>query len=136
MGDLSIGGQFNSISARVNAIFDRPISSTIGGIVVDLASAPIEPGDHRLEIDAGIGGVEIYLPRYVQFTVEGGPGLGGQDIHEGLGLWDKLVHKVKDALHLPNQIPEHAVESADPAKPVKLTLAIDGVVGGIDIYRL
>jgi hypothetical protein len=136
MSDLGIGGQFHSISASGMAIFDQPISSTIGGIVIDLASAPIEPGDHRLEISSGVGGIEIYLPRYVQFTVDGGSGIGGQDVHEGLSLWDKLVHKLRDKLSLPNQIPEHAVASADPSKPVKLKIVVDGVVGGLDIYRL
>jgi hypothetical protein len=136
MSGLGIGGQFHSISASGMAIFDKPISSTLGGIVVDLASAPIDPGEHVLEIDAGVGGIEIYLPRYVKFTVEGGSGIGGQDVHEGLGLWDKLVHKVKDALHLPNQIPEHAAASPDPSRPVNLKIRVDGVVGGLDIYRL
>jgi Cell wall-active antibiotics response 4TMS YvqF len=136
MSDLGIGGQFHSISTSGMAIFDQPIEAMIGGVVVDLASAPIAPGEHRLEIDVTIGGIEIYLPRYVQFTVERSGGLGGQDIHEGLGLWERMTHKLRDALHLPSKIPAHAVENPDPSKPVKLVLAIDGTVGGVDIYRI
>jgi len=48
-----------------------PITSTIGGIEIDLASAPLEPGEHRLEIESTIGGIEIYVPRYVQIHRRG-----------------------------------------------------------------
>jgi hypothetical protein len=132
----TIGGTNLSISHAGMAIFDQPIRSTIGGIVVDLASAPITPGEHRLEIEAGVGGIEIYLPRYVQFTVEGGPTIGGQDVHDGLGVWEKMTNKLRSALHLPSTIPDHAVENPNPDAPVKIHFVIDGVAGGLDIYRL
>jgi len=73
---------FHSISYAGMKIFDAPIESTIGGIEVDLASAPITPGEYRLELDATIGGIEIYLPSYVTFTIEGSAAIGGQDVHE------------------------------------------------------
>jgi len=43
------------------SLFKYPITSTIGGIEIDLASAPLEPGEHRLEIESTIGGIEIYV---------------------------------------------------------------------------
>jgi hypothetical protein len=132
----TVGGNTVSISHAGMSLFDKPISSTIGGITVDLASAPIAPGEHRLEIDAGVGGIEIYLPRYVEFTVEGSSAIGGQDVHDGLAIWDKLANKMRSLLHLPSAIPEHAVENPNPGQPVKIHFVIDGVVGGLDIYRI
>lgn len=118
------------------ALFDQPIRSTFGGITVDLASAPLTPGEHRLEIEGGFGGIEIYLPRYVQFTVEGGPELGGQDVHDGLGLWERLVNRVCDVLRLPKAVPDHAVANADPGKPIMIRFVISNLAGGLDIYRI
>jgi hypothetical protein len=125
-------GNYHSISAAGMKIFDHPIESTIGGIEVDLASAPIEPGEHRLEIEATIGGIEIYLPRYVQFTVEGGAAIGGQDIHNGLPIWTRVLQK----LRLSNKLPARAVPHPDPAKPISIHFVIEGGIGGLDIYRL
>jgi hypothetical protein len=120
----------HSISHSGMKIFDYPIESTIGGIEIDLASAPIAPGEHRLVISAMVGGIEIYLPRYVTFTVEGGPAIGGYDVHDGPGLWNKLMAK------LGSNVPVRAVDSPDPTKPTSIHFVIDGGVGGIDIYRV
>ncbi|HEY4119267.1 MAG TPA: LiaF domain-containing protein [Byssovorax sp.] len=137
MPETLIGGQFVSISKYGVELFESGrISTGIGGIVVELASAPIPPGEYRLEIEAGIGGIEIYLPRYVKYTIEGGPGIGGTEVHDGLDLWTKLTNKVRSALHLPLEIPDHAVAEADPEHPVKIHFVIDGMVGGLDVYRL
>jgi hypothetical protein len=133
---MSIGGQFHSISASGMALFTRPIESTLGGVVVDLASAPIAPGKHRLEITAGIGGIEIYLPRSVMFIVEGSAAVGGRDIHEGLPVWDRTIERVKAWLRLPTQVPKRAVDSGDPAHPVVIHIVVDGAIGGLDIYRM
>jgi hypothetical protein len=121
----------HSIAASGMALFKYPITSTIGGIEIDLASAPIEPGEHRLEIEAAIGGIEIYLPSYVKFTVEGGATIGGYDVHEGPGVLNKLSR----ALHL-SRVPLRAVPQPDPSQPISIHFVIDGGIGGIDIYRL
>jgi hypothetical protein len=126
----------HSISASGMALFKHPIVSTIGGIEIDLASAPLEPGAHRLEIESTIGGIEIYVPRYVQFTVEGGAAIGGYDVHDGPGVWNKLVHKLRSMVRMPGVTPIRAVDNPDPSKPIAIHFVIDGGVGGIDIYRV
>jgi predicted membrane protein len=113
------------------ALFKYPITSTIGGIEIDLASAAIEPGEHRLEIEAAIGGIEIYLPSYVKFTVEGGAVIGGYDVHDGAGLLNKITR----ALRL-SRVPVRAVVQPDPAQSISIHFVISGGIGGIDIYRL
>jgi hypothetical protein len=121
----------HSIAHSGMKIFDHPIESTIGGIEIDLATAPITPGEHRLEIKAAIGGIEIYLPRYVTFTVEGGAAVGGYDVHEGPGIWNKLIAK------LGSSVPVRAIAPpANATKPTSIHFVIDGGIGGIDIYRL
>jgi hypothetical protein len=118
------------------ALFEQPIRSTYGGITIDLASAPIDPGEHRLEVEGGFGGIEIYLPRYVQFTVDGAPELGGQDVHDGLGLWERFVNRVCGLLRLPKAVPDRAVPNPDPGKQIRIRFIISNIAGGLDIYRI
>jgi predicted membrane protein len=120
----------HSISHSGMKIFDHPIESTFGGIEIDLATAPITPGEHRLEISGTVGGIEIYLPQYVTFTVEGGAAIGGFDVHDGPGIWNKLIAK------LGSNVPVRAVDRPDESKSTSIHFVIDGGIGGIDIYRL
>lgn len=137
MPTSGMGSQYYSISISGMMLFEQgPIKTGMGGVTIDLASAPIEPGEYTMQIETGMGGVEIYLPRYVQFTTDGGPAFGGVNLHEGLGVWKTLGHKIKDALHLPDQIPDHALADFDPERPVRIHFIIKTGMGGIDIYRL
>ena len=126
----------HSISHAGMRIFDAPIESIIGGVEVDLASAPITPGEHRLEIDSVIGGIEIYLPRYVTFTIEGGRVVGGKDVHEGRPAWLRAWRKLGSWVGVRPAIPDRAVPQATPALPIVIRIVINGAVGGLDIYRL
>lgn len=137
MPSTGFGGQYYSISVSGMMLFQQgPFETGMGGIVVDLASAPIEPGDYTLEFKTAMGGIEIYLPRYVQFMINGQAGFGGANIHEGLGIWKSLTHKLKGTLHLPDQIPDHAVASADLERPIRINFIFHTGMGGIDIYRI
>lgn len=137
MSESMIGGQKYSISRDgVGLLKQGKISTGIGGITVDLVSAPIPPGEYHLELDAGMGGVEIYLPRSVEFTVDSNSVIGGKTVHEGLDFWKSMSKKFQDMLHLPSQIPDHAVASADGDRRVSIHFLINTGVGGIDIYRL
>ena len=133
---VSVPMAFHSISYAGMKIFDAPIESTIGGIEVDLASAPITPGEHRLELEAMIGGIEIYLPSYVTFTIEGSAAIGGQDVHDGLPIWTRMWQRSRSLIGLKNKLPARAVSHPDPGKPISIHFVIDGGVGGLDIYRL
>ncbi len=113
-----------------------PIKAGVGGVTIDLASAPLLPGEYRLQVNRGVGGIEIYLPRYVQFVLDGTSVVGGKNVHEGLGAWKTLENRLRALVHLPSQIPDHAVAPADPERPVRITLVINTGVGGVDIYRL
>jgi hypothetical protein len=129
-------GTVHSISHAGMAIFDHPITSTIGGVVVDLVSAPISPGEHRLVIDVSIGGVEIYLPAYVKFVVDGGAVIGGHDVHEGHGVFQRIGRRLARMVGARHTIPDHAVPDPDPGQAKSIRLVIDGGIGGVDIYRL
>jgi hypothetical protein len=130
------GGQFYSISHSGTMLFQQgPITAVMGGIEIDLVSAPIEPGEYRLEINATMGGVEIFLPRYVQFTIEGVSILGGRDIHEGPDAWEKIKKKLHKQVNLPDQPPDFALALSNPERPVRIHFVINSTMGGVSIYR-
>lgn len=137
MSRTIIGGQDYSISRDgVGLLQNGKISTAIGGITIDLASAPIPPGDHHIEISTVMGGVEIYLPRYVEFTVDGSSVMGNKEVYNGLDFWTALLKKFQDLLHLPSDIPSHAIAPADSSRPVTIHFLINTGMGGVDIYRL
>ena len=133
-GRMSIGGQFHSIAVSGMALFRRPIHSTVGGITIDLASAPLAPGVHELHIESAFGGVEVFVPSYVQLTVEGNRIIGGYDVHEGLGWIERAGAGLRRMFRLSNQIPRTVAPA--PSEPITIRLVIDGVAGGLDVYRL
>ncbi len=133
----SLGDQYYSISISGLAIFQQgELSTGVGSMVIDLASASIPPGEYTLSIRTGMGSVEIYLPNYVQITVDGSSVFGSKNIHEGLDWWKILSVKFQHLFKLPNEIPEHAVAPVSVEQPVLIHFFINTGMGGIDIYRL
>jgi hypothetical protein len=118
----------HSISHSGMALFSVPIQSTIGGLVIDLAS--------ELRIETTVGGIEIYLPRHVTFLVNGSPMVGGQDVHDGHGFFNRLGRSLGGLFGWHSSIPDTAVPSPDPSKPTMIRISVDAGIGGIDIYRI
>lgn len=137
MPSSGMGSQYYSISSTGMALFQQgKIETGLGGVTLDLASAPIPPGEYRLEISTAMGGVEIYLPRYVQFTIDGSSVMGSKNIHEGLDWWKSMTIKFQEVFRLSNQIPDHAVAPISQEQPVIIHFFINTGMGGVDIFRL
>lgn len=132
-----IGGQAYSISYSGMQLFQQgPISTLMSGTVIDLVSAPVEPGEYRLEINVTMGGVEIFLPRYIQFSLEGSSIAGGRNVHEGPGVWETMRQKLRYIVNLPDQPPDYALAPSNPERPVRIHFVTHIMMGGVDIYRL
>lgn len=136
-----IGGQTYSIAHAGMQLFEQGrINTTMSSTVIDLVSAPIEPGEYRLEINVTMGGVEIFLPRYVQFTLEGSALAGGRNVHDGLfegsTVWEITRRKLRYMVDLPDQPPAFAIALPNPEQPVRIHFVTHITMGGVDIYRL
>jgi hypothetical protein len=130
-------GQSYSIAHSGMQLFEQgSIHTLMSGTVIDLVSAPIEPGEYRLDITVTMGGVEIFLPRSVQFTLEGRAIAGGRNVHEGPGVWETMKQKLRYVVTLPDQPPDFALASSNPERPVRIHFVTHITMGGIDIYRL
>src|SRR5947209_1197022 len=112
------------------------IKTLMSGTVIDLVSAPIEPGEYRLDIMVTMGGVELFLPHSVQFTLEGSAIAGGRTVHEGPGVWETMTQKLRYVVTLPDQPPDFALAPSNAERPVRIHFVTHITMGGIDIYRL
>jgi hypothetical protein len=126
---------FYSISHSGMALFDEPIESETG-LTIDLVSAPLAPGHHELSVRTSFGGIEIYLPRHVKFTVESERRHGGYEVHEGHGALNRIGRTLRKWLGVRSRIPDRAVDADDPSQPTTLHLVIEGRWGGVDVYRI
>lgn len=136
-----IGGQAYSISQSGMQLFQQGrINTLMSSTVIDLVSAPIEPGEYFLEISVTMGGVEIFLPRYVEFTLEGSALAGGRKVHdayyEGPRVWEITREKLRYVVNLPEQPPDFAIATPNPEQPVRIHFVTHITMGGVDIYRL
>jgi hypothetical protein len=136
-----IGGQIYSISRSGMQMFEQGrINAAMSSTVIDLVSAPMPPGDYRLEINATMAGVEIFLPRYVQFTLEGSAFAGGRNVHDGLyegsGVWKTTRWKLRYVVDLPEVPPDFAIAPPNPERPVRIHFVTHLTMAGVEIYRL
>jgi hypothetical protein len=133
----ALSGQSYSIAhSGMQLLRQGAIKTLMGGTLIDLVSAPIEPGAYRLDITVTMGGVEIFLPRSAQFTLEGSAIAGGRNVHEGPGVWETMKQKLRDLVTLPDQPPDFALAPSNPERPVRIHFVTHITMGGIDIYRL
>lgn len=136
-----IGGQTYSITRAGMQLFEQGrINAVMSSSLIDLVSAPMEPGEYRLEINATMAGVEIFLPRYVQFTLDGSAFAGGRNVHDGLyegpHIWETMRRKLRYVVDLPELPPDFAIAAPNPDRPVRIHFVTHLTMAGIEIYRL
>jgi uncharacterized protein DUF4342/cell wall-active antibiotic response 4TMS protein YvqF len=133
----AFSGQSYSIAHSGMQLFQQgKINTLMSATVIDLVSAPIPPGDYRLEITVTMGGVEIFLPHYVQFTLEGSAIAGGRNVHEGPQVWETMKRKLHYLVNLPDQPLDFMFATFNPEQSVRIHFVTHITMGGLDIYRL
>jgi Domain of unknown function (DUF4342) len=133
----TLSNQSYSIAHSGMRLFQQgSIKTLMSGTVIDLVSAPIESGEYHLDITVTMGGVELFLPRSVQFTLEGSAIAGGRNVHEGPGVWETMKQKLRYVVTLPDQPPDFAIAPSNPERPVRIHFVTHITMGGVDIYRL
>lgn len=125
-----------SISQLGLGIFQEDFTSLMGGTNIDLATMPIPPGQYELRANATMGGVNIFLPHYVRFIVEGNSIMSGKDIHTGTRYWRKLARKFRNQMPLPEYPPEFALTDFNSDQPVIIHLVLNTMMSGVYIYQL
>ncbi len=137
MPTTMFSSQLYSVSHSGRFVFQQgPVVAVMGSIMIDLVSAPVESGDYQLELSATMGSIEVFLPHYVQFTVEGGVSMGGSNVHEGPGAWETIKQKLRTQIMLGDQPPDFAIAESNPELPVRIRFITHVTMGSIELYRL
>ena len=120
-----------------DALFgEGAISAVMGGVIVDLVSAPMEPGEYGLRVAAAMGGGEIYLPRYAKLAIDGLSFWGGKRVHVGKDHWERMRGRLLAAgVELPEEVPPYALEAFEE-RPVTVRFTVNALMGGFGVYRL
>ncbi len=128
--------QYYSISQLGLAIFQQDFTSLMSGTDIELVTMPIPPGQYELNVNATMGGIRIFLPHYVRFTINGNSIMSGKDIHTGPHYWRKLTRKFRKQMALPEFPPEFALTEFNPEQPVIIHLMLNTAMSGVDIFQL
>ncbi len=137
MPTTMFSSQLYSVSHSGMFVFQQgPFIAVMGSIMIDLVSTPIESGDYQLELSATMGSIEVFLPHYVQFTVEGGVSMGGGNVHEGPGAWETIKQKLRNQIMLADQPADFAIAESNPERPVRIRFITHVTMGSVELYRL
>ena len=91
--------------------------SLVGGVVLDLANQPLEPGEHEVHVYSGLGGVKVIVPRHVRLQLEGGSLIGSRTIRHD---------------HGPREWPS----STDPSQPTAVRIVVWGIIASVNVCRV
>ncbi len=137
MPTTMFSSQLYSISHSGMFVFKQgPFVAVMGSVMIDLVSAPIEQGEYQLELSATMGSIEVFVPHYVQFTVEGGVSMGGSNVHEGPGAWETIKQKLRTQIPLGDQPPDFAIAESNPERPVRIRFITHVTMSSVELYRL
>lgn len=124
-----------SLAAMGTALLtERPLIVAMGGITIDLISAPIAPGIYRLSLSAVMGGIELFLPRYATYYLHGTAFWGGRRTVSGQTAWSHIRQRLGGHIDLGDQPPPFAIEPQ--RRSVIMHCSINAVMGGAVVYQL
>jgi hypothetical protein len=112
------------------------LTTVMGGIAVDLISAPIEPGTYDIRFAAVMGGIKLFLPACATVQPDGRAILGGNRRHGAEQFWTEMKHVFAgSSVRVPSAPPPWAVQPNEE-RAVTLRISVDSLMGGMQIYQL
>lgn len=126
-----------SIATDDLAAFSSDTFTTImGGLIMDLVSAPINAGTYDIRLTALMGGIQLFLPAYAKVEFHGASFLGGKRLYRSNEFWRQMQDAFAGSdVQLPTSPPAWASASYSET-PVTLRLTINAILGGASIYQL
>lgn len=112
------------------------VTTVMGGLVMELVSAPIAPGVYHLELTAFMGGLQLFLPANANVELLGASFWGGKRLYRDQEFWRRLHEAFADSdVQLPATPPAWA-HVAYAENPVTLKLTVNAIMGGASVYQL
>lgn len=127
---------FSIAADGMAAITGAEFTTIMGGLVMELVSAPIEPGTYDIRLTAMMGGIRIFLPAYAKVELHGTSFWGGKRLHHNNEFWDQLRQAFDGSnVQVPATPPAWA-RASYAEHPVTLRFTINAIAGGASMYQL
>jgi hypothetical protein len=120
----------------LEAMTGDDFTTIMGDLVMDLVSAPIQPGIYTIRLTALMGDIRIFLPAYAKAELQGASFWGGKRIYRNNEFW----HQVRAAfagsdVQVPATPPTWA-RASYTEYPITLRFIINAIMGRASIYQL
>jgi hypothetical protein len=135
---LSIWKQhtFSLATDPISDLTNKRTATLMGGIAVDLISAPIEPGTYDIHFAAVMGGITMFLPACATLQPEGRSFWGGTRLHGTEQFWPEMRRVfAPTAIQVPSTPPPWAIEPHQQ-RDVTLRISVSSLMGGMEIHQL
>ncbi len=110
-------------------------TAIMGGLMMELVSAPIQPGVYNIRLTALMGGIRIFLPAYAKVELYGASFWGGKRLYRAQEFWQQLREAFAGSdAQLPATPPAWA-RASYAENPVTLRFTINAIVGGARVYQ-
>lgn len=111
-------------------------TTIMGGLAMDLVSAPIQPGLYAIRFTALMGGIRIFLPAYAKVELHGASFWGGKRLYQSSEFWHQMQEAFAGSnVHMPVTPPAWS-RATYTEYPVTLRLTINTILAGASMYQL
>ena len=127
---------FSIATDELSALTGEEFTTVMGGLLIDLVSAPITPGTYDIRLTAIMGGIQIFLPAYAKVQLNEETYWGGKRIYHGKAFQQEMRQAFSNTtIQAPMPLPVWATASYEDY-PVTLRFTIKTIMGGAHIYQL
>jgi hypothetical protein len=89
-------------------------TTIMGGLTMDLVSAPIQPGLYAIRLTTLMGGIRIFLPAYAKVELHGASFWGGKRLYQSSEFWHQMQEAFAGSnVHVPTT-PRLHVRGCEP----------------------
>jgi hypothetical protein len=127
---------FSLATDPLSDLTNARLTTVMGGIAVDLISAPIEPGTYDIRFAAAMGGITMFLPACAEVQTGGRSFWGGTRLRGAEQFWTEMRRVfATSSVRVPSTPPAWAIQPHDQ-RAVTLRISANSLMGGIEIYQL
>jgi hypothetical protein len=127
---------FSLATDPISDLTKKRLTTVMGGIAVDLISAPIAPGTYDIEFAAVMGGITMFLPACATLEPGGRSVWGGTRINGAEQFWTEMRRVfAPSSVQVPATPPPWAIEPHQD-RAVSLRISVSSLMGGMEIYQL
>lgn len=111
-------------------------TTIMGGLVMELVSAPIQPGIYNIRLTTMMGGIQVFLPACAKVELLGTSFWGGKRLSKSSEFWPQMREAFAGSnVQMPATPPAWALASY-AEYPVTLRFSINAIMGGANMFQL